>query len=157
MSLPDQPGSYILILHNPAPARINVGRLGCHTFPAGWYAYTGSARGPGGLAARLARHLRPEKAAHWHIDYVRPHMEPVAIWYTTGTQKLECDWANAFLDVPGTSIPVARAGASDCRCPAHLFYIDHAPALKDFVRTREETIQCLDLREPWETQKASPR
>ena len=143
--LTEEPGSYILILYNPAPRQISVGQLGRHTFPRGWYAYVGSARGPGGLAARLARHLRREKTTHWHIDYIRAHMQPVAIWYTTGPNKRECDWANAFLNEPGVSIPMAGVGASDCHCPAHFFQIDHSPRLADFNRVSEDTLQCLNL------------
>jgi len=60
----------VLILRLPCPATVNVGRLGRVRFPAGWYAYVGSAYGPGGLAARISRHLRPSKPSHWHLDYL---------------------------------------------------------------------------------------
>ncbi|MBN1976046.1 MAG: GIY-YIG nuclease family protein, partial [Anaerolineae bacterium] len=96
--------------------------MGCFCFSSGWYAYVGSAQGPGGLAARLARHLRPLKSLHWHIDYLRAQAQPVQAWYTTGTQKRECAWARALSSFPAASIPVPRFGASDCRCPAHLIY-----------------------------------
>ena len=36
----------------------------------GCYVYAGSARGPGGIRARVRRHLRPDKTPHWHIDQV---------------------------------------------------------------------------------------
>ena len=45
-------GTYLLILHLSAAARIEAGRLGRADLPAGCYAYCGSAMGPGGLAAR---------------------------------------------------------------------------------------------------------
>jgi len=38
--------------------------------PRGVYLYVGSARGFGGLKARVARHLRAVKKVHWHVDYL---------------------------------------------------------------------------------------
>ncbi|MBN1810373.1 MAG: GIY-YIG nuclease family protein [Anaerolineae bacterium] len=114
-------------------ADICVGRLGWFHFPAGWYVYVGSARGPGGLAARLARHLRPLKPLHWHVDYLRAHASPVEIWYATGAQKRECAWARALLGLPGASVPVPRFGASDCRCSTHLIHFALLPDLAAFA------------------------
>jgi len=37
----------------------------------GYYIYIGSAFGPGGVRARMLRHLRADKPKHWHIDYLR--------------------------------------------------------------------------------------
>jgi Uri superfamily endonuclease len=50
--------------------RIRVGSLGTFTFAPGFYLYIGSARGPGGLRARIERHLRKDKVKRWHIDYL---------------------------------------------------------------------------------------
>jgi Uri superfamily endonuclease len=36
--------------------------------PAGRYLYCGSAKGPGGLKARLSRHMRRGKSVRWHVD-----------------------------------------------------------------------------------------
>jgi Uri superfamily endonuclease len=130
----DRPGTYALILSLPhSAADICIGRLGRFYFPAGWYAYAGSARGPGGLAARLARHLRPLKPLHWHIDYFRAHARPVEIWYASGTQRRECAWAHALLGLPGASIPVPRFGASDCCCSTHLIHFAMLPDLMAFT------------------------
>lgn len=119
--VPDRPGTYVLILHLPRSAEnVRIGRLGWFRFPSGWYAYVGSAQGPGGLAARLARHLRQPKPLHWHIDYLRAQAQPVEAWYVAETQKRECAWARALSGFPGASVPMPRFGASDCRCPAHL-------------------------------------
>jgi len=138
--VPDRPGTYVLILRLPRSAvDIRVGRLGCFRFWAGWYAYVGSARGPGGLAARLARHLRPLKTMHWHIDYLRAQAQPVEIWYATGMQRRECAWAFALSGLPGASVPVSRFGASDCRCPAHLIYFA-APSDSTFASALGESV-----------------
>jgi Uri superfamily endonuclease len=130
----DHPGTYALILNLPHPvADICIGRLGRFHFPAGWYVYVGSARGPGGLAARLARHLRPLKPLHWHIDYLRAHAFPIEVWYVTGTRRQECAWAQAILGLPGASVPVSRFGASDCHCSTHLIHFALQPDLAAFT------------------------
>jgi Uri superfamily endonuclease len=36
--------------------------------PAGRYLYCGSAKGRGGLKARLSRHMRRGKSVRWHVD-----------------------------------------------------------------------------------------
>ncbi len=117
---PRQPGSYVLILRLARPVPVEVGRLGRFTFAPGWYGYAGSALGPGGLAARVQRHLRAQKAQHWHIDYLRAHATPTAVWYTIGQQRRECRWADVLSELPGAWIPAPRFGASDCHCPTHL-------------------------------------
>ncbi len=136
-------GTYVLALWLDRPRRISVGRRGEFAFPAGWVLYVGSALGPGGLAARLARHRRrfaSGKRPHWHVDYVREH----AVWGGAWARRaggrlegggarraggrLECAWAAALGQRPGARIVVPGFGASDCRCPGHLV---HLPALPD--------------------------
>lgn len=128
-------GTYALLLHMDAPQRVVVGALGALTFPRGWYLYLGSARGPGGLAARLARHRRRgDKRFHWHIDYLRAVATLVEIWTDTGAARRECDWAAAAAALPDASIVVPRFGASDCRCPAHLFHYARRPEASELER-----------------------
>ncbi|MCY4310283.1 MAG: DUF123 domain-containing protein, partial [Rhodospirillaceae bacterium] len=64
------PGAYILWLDLDAATDVPVQRLGNPVLPAGRYAYCGSARGTGGLRARLDRHGRPGRRPHWHIDHL---------------------------------------------------------------------------------------
>jgi len=118
------PGVYQLHLQLDAPARIAVGRLGTFDFPAGRYIYTGSARG--GLGARLARHRRSEKALHWHIDYLLQYARIVDITTVATSERLECALNAQALQQPGARIPVPGFGSSDCRCPAHLIYLEEA-------------------------------
>jgi len=138
---PDQPGTYTLILQLSNTAAITVGRLGRFQFPHGWYAYVGSARGPGGLAARISRHLRLSKPLHWHVDHIRAIAQPVEIWYAAGTQKRECAWAQTMADLPGAAIPAPRFGASDCRCAAHLIHFAALPDVATFARAVDEPIE----------------
>lgn len=120
--LPDAPGTYLLLLRLDGPARLEVGRLGAVTFSAGLYAYVGSARGTGGLRARVGRHLRAEKPLHWHIDRLTARAAVVAAWWRESPDRLECHWAQTVLALPGGGF-----GASDCACRAHLFAL--APAV----------------------------
>jgi Uri superfamily endonuclease len=115
-------GSYALLLHLAEVERIQVGRLGEWQFAAGYYLYLGSALGPGGLAARLRRHLVVEKRPFWHVDYLRCRSLVVAVWYAEEPVRHEHTWALAAGQLPGATIPVPRFGASDCRCPAHLIH-----------------------------------
>lgn len=126
-------GTYVLLLHQEASQRIAVGALGAVEFPAGWYMYVGSAHGPGGLAARLARHRRRRKERlHWHIDYTRAHMELVEVWTSSCDARQECEWAAAASALAGASVIAPRFGASDCKCVSHLFHFDRRPLISEF-------------------------
>ena len=135
--LPKFPGTYALFLHLPASRQLRVGALGEQFFLAGDYVYLGSACGPGGLRARLGRHLRGDGSRHWHIDYLRKITEANGYCYLIAGQevqklsgrcqgsdheKIECRWSQALAALPGASIPIPGFGASDCYagCRAHL-------------------------------------
>jgi len=120
-------GTYALICRLSHQADIVVGRLGRVQFAPGWYVYVGSARGPGGLAARVARHLREEKRTHWHIDYLLPQATVIEVWARRGTERLECPWARALAQADGASIVPRGFGSTDCRCPGHLIHFVHPP------------------------------
>jgi Uri superfamily endonuclease len=124
-------GTYVLVLWLARAQAIRVGRLGEVAFPAGWYLYVGSALGPGGLHARLARHLLrldAGKRAHWHVDYLRERAAWVGAWSRESSRRLECEWAVAARQLPGATVVAPGFGASDCRCPAHLVYVPALPA-----------------------------
>jgi Uri superfamily endonuclease len=120
--LPGDPGTYALQLHLANPIEREIGKLGRISFPAGEYIYIGSAFGPGGLRARLGRHLHLLKKPHWHIDYLLPPAQPVGFWAITLSAHLECIWVTALMTLPGAYFPARELGSSDCRngCPAHL-------------------------------------
>jgi len=122
-------GTYALLMRLGEDTTRIVGRLGRFRFRAGWYLYVGSACGPGGLAGRLAHHLRPASWPHWHIDYLRDTAELRAILVIAGREQRECAWAAAAAATPGACIPVRRFGASDCRCAGHLIYWPQEPPL----------------------------
>jgi Uri superfamily endonuclease len=122
-SLPAAPGSYVLYMRLARALRLPVGRLGTFTFATGDYLYVGSAFGPGGMRARLRHHARISTTPHWHLDALRPYVELLGGWYSTGEQRLECTWSRALAAQPGVTAPAPGFGASDCRsgCIAHLF------------------------------------
>lgn len=135
--LPAAGGTYLLGLRLSCDHELWIGRLGTFAFPAGWYAYTGSALG--GLRARLRRHLRQTKALRWHIDYLLARAEPCEVWFVISPRRLECQWASMLATLPGAAIPVARFGASDCRCPAHLIHWPTQPAPDQLAALLAET------------------
>lgn len=120
--VPNEPGTYVLELHLLETQTIAVGSLGTSVFAAGIYGYVGSAFGPGGLRARLQRHVRGSGTLHWHIDYVRAIAEVRSVWYCATRERLECRWSQALATLAGAIIPMIGFGASDCDtgCAAHL-------------------------------------
>ncbi|MDC7789088.1 GIY-YIG nuclease family protein [Rhodoplanes sp. TEM] len=93
-----------------------AGRL-AGTLAPGRYLYCGSARGPGGLRARIARHLRRRKTLRWHVDRLTTRGTVIAVWAVPDGD--ECALAGALAGLP---VPIPGFGASDCRrCPSHLF------------------------------------
>ena len=59
--IPDNKGTYCLLLHSDADKSIKVGALGKLNIQKGYYVYIGSAFGPGGLKARIGRHIKKTK------------------------------------------------------------------------------------------------
>ena len=137
--LPDEPGVYVIILHLAQGRAISVGRLGNHSFSPGYYAYVGSALGPGGLAARIGRHIRTTKRPRWHIDALRRISAPLTVWCSPSQVKWEHVWAAAFEKMPGVHVPIRGFGASDCRCLSHLFLCPRHPSVRTF-RKRLQTL-----------------
>jgi Uri superfamily endonuclease len=105
IELPDLPGTYVVSFTLPGAVYVSIGQLGRFDFPAGDYVYLGSARGPGGLRARLRHHLRSDKAIHWHIDYLHPYLDIKAIGYLSGYDNLECAWSQSLVVLPAARTP----------------------------------------------------
>lgn len=139
--LPIQHGCYALFMELKQSSILKVGRLGEYELPSGYYIYLGSARGPGGLRARLGRHLSGSNRFHWHIDYLREVTAVIGYGYIGTGQgnppglSLECQWSQALANQLKGTIPIPKFGASDCRsgCPAHLIYFKQAGFLDEIA------------------------
>jgi Uri superfamily endonuclease len=127
MVIAPKPGTYALILSCASHARIQVGRLGTMQLQHGYYVYLGSALGSGGLRARMAHHQKPATRPHWHIDYLRAHTRLHSVWLRYDGRRREHEWARAMQKAKGAMIPLLRFGASDCRCPSHLYFFKNCP------------------------------
>jgi Uri superfamily endonuclease len=133
-TIPQQPGSYALWLHLSQTHDLTIGRLGTFALPAGDYVYLGSARGPGGLRARLGRHLRGDGKPHWHIDWLRAVAQARGFGFWVHDRRrdtiyrvpttTECNLSQQLATLPKFEIVAPGFGASDCRsgCAAHLVY-----------------------------------
>ncbi|QLC34006.1 GIY-YIG nuclease family protein [Halarchaeum sp. CBA1220] len=136
--MPD--GTYTLLLELPAAATVTFGAAGDYDLDAGWYAYTGSAFGPGGLS-RVARHRRVARGEHdvrhWHVDYLTGHPDTDldAVYVSEGEDR-ECAVARA-LNEAGDAL--AGLGASDCDCESHLAYAPARATLAAVARSEHET------------------
>jgi len=85
----------------------------------GRYLYAGSAWGPGGIRARVRRHLKPTKTIHWHVDRLTTAGQVTNVIALPGGR--ECAIVAAIIELPGLTGPESGFGSSDCRaCPAHL-------------------------------------
>ncbi len=128
---PSQPsirgGAYVLHLKVKGTVTVQVGALGNIALAAGNYVYVGSARKS--IESRVSRHQRLAKAKagklHWHIDYLLTHPGIELIRQDSYAGNGECDIARHIASLQGSSVPVPRFGASDCRsgCRAHLFRV----------------------------------
>ena len=127
MELDRRPGTYVLLYRSRKSSRVQVGQLGPLLVRTGWYAYVGSAFGPGGLYARVSRHVRGAETLRWHVDYLRRVVTPKAAWFAPGPNRLEHLWARALERAPSSEIPIGHFGSSDCGCHSHLFFFHRRP------------------------------
>jgi Uri superfamily endonuclease len=112
---PATPGAYVLWLRLAEPVVAKAGPRAAVLEP-GDYLYCGSAHGPGGLRARLSRHMRREKKPHWHIDQLTVRAEILGAFVSRSAS--ECALNEALAALP---VPLPGFGAADCpRCVAHL-------------------------------------
>jgi Uri superfamily endonuclease len=119
-------GVYCLIFENQA-CRLEIGKKGELSFPAGFHIYVGSALGPGGLK-RVTRHINlsrnKDKKPKWHVDYLHLNLSfrLVSAVCALASTRLECELASR---IGGDS--VLGFGCTDCKCNSHLFYRKECP------------------------------
>ena len=121
-------GSYILLIKLAKGQSIGIGSLKAIFFPRGYYAYIGSALG--GFKSRLSHHLKGNKKARWHIDYLLDKASIVSVILGETQNRAECHIAQAvgrqFDAIPGF-------GSSDCRCRSHLFFATDEGQMKSAI------------------------
>jgi Uri superfamily endonuclease len=122
VKIDDKHTLYHIKIYLPEDREITVGKLGTFIFPKGVYVYVGSDRR--NIRARVERHIRPKKKQRWHFDYIRPYMKVMDVQTYPGEEG-ECGLFARLRKEAGGEILVHRFGSSDCRCPAHLFFIRH--------------------------------
>ncbi len=116
--LPGEAGAYVLELSLRRRITLHVGALGPVTLGPGRLRYCGSARGPGGIRARVARHLRADKPRRWHIDTLTEVAKITRVLVVPDGH--ECALV-AEAQQEGWTIAHPNFGSSDCRtCDAHL-------------------------------------
>ena len=120
-------GTYALTYECKTNRSIRIGKLGILDLRRGYYVYVGSAFGPGGVKARIHHHLGRSPAPHWHLDYLKPHCEPLELWVTYSNNKREQTWVSTLAKSKDGSIPLAGFGASDTSAVSHLFFFKTRP------------------------------
>jgi Uri superfamily endonuclease len=142
------PGIYTLVLYLDQHRQVQVGLLGIIDFAAGFYSYTGSARGPGGLK-RVDRHLSilqgKRSTRRWHIDYLLPHTNFCEVFITRTAQDLECQIAGSI----GESLTAVKGfGCTDCRCASHLHYSQDLSRMQRAVGSAHRSaVRCASKHE----------
>ncbi len=121
-------GSYILLIELREEQTIAVGSFKTIRFPAGYYAYIGSAMG--GFKARLGHHLKGEKKLRWHIDYLLPVANISDIILCPTLDRAECAIA---LSLGHHLEAIPGFGSSDCKCCSHLFFAPGEKVIKSQV------------------------
>ena len=121
--LPPLLGAYVLVIDTENVIALKI--RGCaHRLSPGRYLYCGSARGPGGIRARVGRHLKKEKSLRWHVDQltVKGEISKVIV----APDATECALFEKLSDMRGSEVPIPGFGSSDCRrCPAHLLRVPY--------------------------------
>jgi Uri superfamily endonuclease len=118
-TLPKIAGAYLLIARLAEPLSISIGRRPPGTLETGWYAYAGSAYGPGGIRARITRHFRSDKATRWHIDQLTQIASELITVPVPGGK--ECALLQAMATESGVELSIPHFGSSDCKnCSTHL-------------------------------------
>ena len=142
VEIPARGGTYLLHLRLTDPCRLDIGKLGQYRLLPGDYIYVGSALGPGGLQARLRRHIDGGTKRFWHIDHLRPYARVAGYVFVAHqhdkelSPRFECKWSQALAQLPGARAIVPGFGASDCQsgCKAHLLFFSETISLSILVK-----------------------
>jgi Uri superfamily endonuclease len=119
IAITTEPGAYLIQIEITDAIFLSIASLPKAELSAGHYVYAGSARGPGGLRARIARHLRRGKRRHWHIDHLTEEARSLFAFPVPGGS--ECKLVQSLVESGHYHQPLPGFGSSDCRhCVSHL-------------------------------------
>ena len=117
--MPSLGGAYILALELDRTVHVKFATGVAGQLEPGWYVYAGSARGSGGIRARVRRHFREQKPVHWHIDLLTTRVRDMAALAVA--DGCECELVRKLLDSGQFWPALAGFGSTDCRrCESHL-------------------------------------
>ena len=131
MEIPKSVGSYVIVGRLDKGTDIVHKRLGSYYLLPGFYCYCGSAFGPGGLRARVQRHMNTDTKKFWHFDYLKGYLDIIEVWWLAGGKNRECLTAHILEEEAGAIVPIPGFGASDCRnaCKSHLLFFEDQESL----------------------------
>jgi Uri superfamily endonuclease len=110
------PGAYVLMIELAESIEVTLPGKPRTTLQAGRYLYCGSAKGSGGIRARLSWHMRPRKVIHWHVDLLTDVGRVTGAWIFPDCD--ECELVTALSRLPA---PIRGFGSTDCpKCRSHL-------------------------------------
>ncbi len=114
--IPASPGAYLLLVELREVTSVPLPNKPRACLMPGRYIYAGSANGPGGLKARVSRHMRRARRCRWHIDQLTENGNVLGAWiFPNG---IECDLVDMNSALP---LPIVGFGSTDCkRCRSHL-------------------------------------
>lgn len=116
--LPRAPGAYSLLIRLDRLLVLDMPAFRGKTLAPGLFAYCGSAYGPGGIRARVSRHLRAGKPLRWHVD--RLTAAGCVLQAGLSISGRECDLVAGIRSCGGIAA-LPGFGSSDCAaCEAHL-------------------------------------
>lgn len=117
--LPNAPGAYVLAIDLVHPFALHLPGKPPVDLQPGRYLYAGSAKGPGGIRARVGRHVKSGKPVRWHVDRLTNLAGVSQALALPGGD--ECTVLAVALGLDSAVVPSPGFGASDCvTCPAHL-------------------------------------
>lgn len=129
--LPREAGAYVLLIRLATQLDLDISAFSGKSLLPGLYAYCGSAYGPGGIRARVSRHLRNDKPMRWHVDRLTAAGRVEQVGIRIGGR--ECDLVGELL-TRGSLAELPGFGSSDCRtCPAHLLSLPDGKNLPEEI------------------------
>jgi Uri superfamily endonuclease len=137
INIPELKGTYILVISVVDDLNVKIGCLGRYELKKGIYVYVGSARGPGGLKARIYRHLKLNKKVRWHIDYltVNPKVKIKAVFYLKSKALLEAAIAKKLFNNDLFEGVIKGFGCTDKRNSyTHLYKLKSIGSIEELIR-----------------------